>query len=817
MKIAIVAPSPVPFCIGGAENVYWGLLDHINQHTSHQAELIKLPCPETDFTALLAGYRRFRQLDLGHFDRVISAKYPAWMVCHDHHICYMLHRLRGLYDTYHFTGLSKDCRTRHAQVRDCLAFLRQSTPSVPAVEELFDRLEVLQADPSVPREIFALPGPFARQVVHFLDNAGLAPDRIRTYAAISRTVAQRKDYFPLPDRVEVIYPPSNLHRFACKDDAHLFTVSRLDGPKRIHLLIQAMGHVTADICLKIAGTGPDEQRLREMAAGDSRIRFLGFVKDQEIIEHYANALAVPYVPCDEDYGLVTIEAMMSGKPVLTVTDAGGPTEFVKNGETGFCVPPDPRALAAKIDYMCTHRQECREMGQTAQRSVSGITWENVVSQLLGDTKNTRIPAEKPPRTALPGRHRKKLTVAATFPVYPPRGGGQSRVYNLYRHLAQWWDIDLVTLTGPDDAPFTETIAPGLREIRIPKTAAHEAKERKLSRDLGWVPVTDAAMPRLHSLTPDYQKALEASALGADALVACHPYLAAVLEACAPGRPLWYEAQDVELDVKTSILGTGRAARQLLEDTRAAEHRCWQAASLVYACSRADLDRLEALYGSTKALLLEVPNGVCTKEVFFTSPGARPAVKEQMGLREVKTAVFIGSWHGPNLEAVEHLIGVAEKMTDVFFLVLGSSGTAFGGRSLPANIVMAGVVEDDIKNMILSMADVALNPMTSGSGTNLKMLEYFAAGIPVISTPFGSRGLDCLPGRDFLAAEIPSFADTITRFFDLPEDEVKKIAAAARRLAVEKFDWAVIAEKMHKLIGDRPRLIQFRSAIKAGQN
>ncbi|MFN2437070.1 MAG: glycosyltransferase family 4 protein, partial [Desulfotignum sp.] len=573
MKIAIIAPSPVPFCIGGAENLYWGLLNEINQHTPHQAELIKLPNPETDFTALLAGYRRFHQLDLGHFDRVISAKYPAWMVRHDHHICYMLHRLRGLYDTYHYTGLSKDCRTKHARVRDCLTFLKRSNLSGPAVEELLDRLEALVADRSVPQQIFALPGPFARQVVHFLDNAGLAPEQIRAYAAISRTVANRKDYFPRPDRVQVIYPPSNLHRFACEDDAYLFTVSRLDGPKRIHLLIEAMGHVTADITLKIAGTGPDEQRLREMAAGDSRIQFLGFVKDKEIIDLYANALAVPYVPCDEDYGLVTIEAMMSGKPVLTVTDAGGPTEFVKNKETGFCVPPDPRALAAKIDYMCTHRQECRQMGRTGQKSVSGITWENVVSQLLQDTKNTRAPEKKPSPTGRVCRQRGKLTVAATFPVYPPRGGGQARVYHLYRHLAAWWDIDLVTFTGPDDAPFNEQIAPGLREIRIPKTAAHEAEERKLSRDLGWVPVTDAAMPRLYSLTPDYHQALKSSALKADALVACHPFLAAALQECGHGRPLWYEAQDVEIDVKTSILGTGRAARQLLEDTRAAEQRC----------------------------------------------------------------------------------------------------------------------------------------------------------------------------------------------------------------------------------------------------
>jgi hypothetical protein len=49
MQIAIIAPSPVPFCVGGAENLWWGLLQYINQHTHHQADLIKLPSPERNF------------------------------------------------------------------------------------------------------------------------------------------------------------------------------------------------------------------------------------------------------------------------------------------------------------------------------------------------------------------------------------------------------------------------------------------------------------------------------------------------------------------------------------------------------------------------------------------------------------------------------------------------------------------------------------------------------------------------------------------------------------------------------------------------
>ena len=55
---------------------------------------------EQRFADLVASYEAFARLDLGHFDVVISGKYPAWMVRHPRHLVYMLHRLRGLYDTY---------------------------------------------------------------------------------------------------------------------------------------------------------------------------------------------------------------------------------------------------------------------------------------------------------------------------------------------------------------------------------------------------------------------------------------------------------------------------------------------------------------------------------------------------------------------------------------------------------------------------------------------------------------------------------------------------------------------------------------------
>jgi glycosyltransferase involved in cell wall biosynthesis len=460
------------------------------------------------------------------------------------------------------------------------------------------------------------------------------------------------------------------------------------------------------------------------------------------------------------------------------------------------VAPDPAAVAEKIDYLCRHREQARQMGENGYRKVSPITWPHVVAGLLDQAGHSSR------RPVVPFRPRRKLTVAVTFPISPPRGGGQARVFNLYRHLASWWDIDIVTLTHSGDAPFKGLIAPGVTEIRIPKTAAHESEETRLSLAAGQVPVTDAAMPRLYHLTPEYSDALKKSAADADAVVASHPYLVDALMACAPGKPLWFEAHNVEIDLKKKILSDSGTAQALLEETRAVERRCWKEAELVYACTRTDLDRLARVYGDTRAVQIEVPNGVSISDIPFTPLSARRTVKTRLGVSNMKIALFIGSWHGPNLEAIRHIIGFAETLPRVMFLILGSGGLAFGEHDLPPNLGMTGVVGDDMKAEILSMADVALNPMTSGSGTNLKMLEYFAAGVPVISTPFGMRGLGCDPGKTLLVSDIASFPDTINHFFTCPAEKVQQLIDSAHTLAANKFDWPVIARTMHTQIFNR---------------
>jgi glycosyltransferase involved in cell wall biosynthesis len=793
MDIAIVAPSSAPFVIGGAENLWWGLQTYINQCTPHQAELIKLPCPDTDFWQIIDGYRRFSQLKLGHFDLVISTKHPAWMVSHPNHVCYMQHRLRGLYDSYHWARKSEVYDTDHPAVLALRRFMRSHRGGDRDVlEEMFERVQGLR-DLDVPPDLFEFPGPFLREIVHFLDGIGLSSTAIRRFAAISRTVARRVNYFPPGAAVEVIHHPSNLGNFRRGPGEYLFTVSRLHESKRVGLLVEAMRRVRSPVRFKIAGTGPQESKLRALSSGDQRIEFLGAVNDDQVIELYARALAVPFVPHDEDYGLITIEAMCSAKPVLTTIDAGGPNEFVRDGETGFSVRPDPAALAERLDYLVGNPSDAQSLGMNGERAVKQITWENTFNRLIGRQTGPRVTVAGPERSLATGPCQKRVTVAVGFPIFPPVSGGQARVFHLYRHLAQVLDaeIELVTFAADDNIPLDEEVAPRMREIRIPRSPEHRHAEVELNRSVDWIGVTDVVMPQLYHLSPNYLQALAKSAAEADCVIASHPYLFPAIQRVSE-KPVWYDAHNVEAHLKDGILPRTAAGRRILDAVRAVEADCCRHSALIFACSDRDLRSLAELYGVEMNRLVVVPNGVDLETTRFVPPSQRRANKRQLGIDEELLVLFMGSWHGPNLEAVRYIFDLARRLLNVHFIVLGSAGQAFRSEETPSNVGLMGVVDDATKEAVLAIADLAINPMTAGSGTNLKMLEYMAAGIPVISTHHGARGLD-LNGEHLVVTEIENFNSAIVEARS-DYSRLQTRVLAARDYVCREFDWREIARR-----------------------
>jgi len=272
-------------------------------------------------------------------DLVIATKFPSYLVRHPRKVTWLFHQHREAYDLYgtefcSFTGSAEDTRVREA--------------------------------------------------IHTMDDVALS--ECRSIFTISKNVASRLSRFNGLPGIPLYPPPQQLGRY--RTDAYgdyLFYAGRLERLKRVDLAIQALARSGPGTRLKIAGTGPLEADLRQLARSlgvSDRVEFLGFVPEETLVDLYAGCRAAYYTPVDEDYGYVTVESFLSRKPVLTTTDAGGPLEFVTHDETGLVCEPDPEAVAAGMDrIMALPLARLREMGEGGHEKVADITWDHVVDRL----------------------------------------------------------------------------------------------------------------------------------------------------------------------------------------------------------------------------------------------------------------------------------------------------------------------------------------------------------------------------------------------------------------------------------------------------
>ena len=799
MRVAMVCPRHVPPARGGAERVWDGIVQAINVRTPHTADLVGVESPEMTLEQVVKSYVRFDALDVSSYDLVISSKYPAWMVRHPNHVVYMQHPLRGLYDTYQgplalpATGLSREAIA-------LVDALRSSTPGVSGGRDrVLERALLLVDNLPGDHPDVAFPGPLARLVVRWLDRDALSPEHTVAHLAISRTVAARDGYFPDPSRVEVALHPSSLEGLGPGFGRNLFTASRLDGPKRVDLLVDAMAFVGGDVQLRIAGTGPAESSLRERAASDPRIRFLGYVDDKQLAEEYASAIAVPFVPLDEDFGLITLEAQMCHKAVVTCSDSGGPTEVVRDGLEGFVVSPTPRDLGRALQRLVSDRALAEEMGRRGFDRARRVTWDRLLDALLRDrTVGDRQTRDLP-----------EVVVLSTYPAEPARHGGQVRLSRLLRSLAGSAHVNLLAY-GSGDEPTDIDVR--FRQTTVTPDAQYRSVDHLLAEVTG-VPTGDIAAALAGDQLAGLPRLATEAASDADVVVLAHPYLfplvSAIEDVC-----IVYDAHNAEFELKRSMYPRTEAGNAVADAVRELEAATVRRSALVTCASADDLDALRRLTPTLADFDL-VPNGTDSINRRFVTGDQRRVrrdayfeVLRREGLEATATAIalFVGSGHPPNVQAALRILEIAQDLPSILFVLVGSHVDALPGIAVGSNVLALGVVGTDELDHLLSCCDVALNPMATGSGTNIKMLDYFAAGAPVVSTSVGARGMGAVGGVHYWETDFDGVVDGVLATVS------DRLGADARaneaRSVAERFDWCKLgtqfAESVLRVAVERNR-------------
>lgn len=215
---------------------------------------------------------------------------------------------------------------------------------------------------------FAHSGPLGRAagsaVIHYLrlwDR--LASDRVDHFVANSHNVAGRIAKYYRRE-AEVIYPPVDVERFPvlARQDGYFLVVSRLVPYKNVELAVRAF--TLLGLPLKVVGDGPERGRLEALAGPG--VEFHGYASEAELPELVGRCRALIF-PGEEDFGMVPVEAMAAGRPVIGL-GRGGLTESVEDGETGVLfAEPTVRALIDALHRFAGLRFDAEEISRRAGR------------------------------------------------------------------------------------------------------------------------------------------------------------------------------------------------------------------------------------------------------------------------------------------------------------------------------------------------------------------------------------------------------------------------------------------------------------------
>ena len=335
----VITTVQVPFIRGGGELMADGLVGALRRR-GVDVELVSMPFRFGPPEEVMRSMDAWAQEEYESADIAICLKFPTYYLRHRRRVVWLMHQHRSVYELFNTAYGESDGDASAVRLR----------------------AEVMRRD-----------------------TESLRGARVFTIAA---RVSQRLALYNGISALELYHPPRGADLFYQGEQLpYIFAPSRLESLKRHELLIRAMPLVRKPIMAILVGQGGVRAHLERMTGElglKDRIKFLDYMGFRDLIDLYANSLGVFFGPFDEDYGYVTLEAMLSSKPVVTCTDSGGPLEFVVHGDTGYVVEPTPDAIADCINQLATDPAQARLMGRCGKERIEGLglSWDRVIDVLL---------------------------------------------------------------------------------------------------------------------------------------------------------------------------------------------------------------------------------------------------------------------------------------------------------------------------------------------------------------------------------------------------------------------------------------------------
>lgn len=382
--------------------------------------------------------------------------------------------------------------------------------------------------------------------------------------------------------------------------------------------------------------------------------------------------------------------------------------------------------------------------------------------------------------------RRGILIVAPFLPWPADFGGAQRIAYLARGLAREHEVTIVAPFTPPERDAVLALGELCDVTAVPvrwsprQPAGRSRRLAQLAALAGGRSFAERSFPSAR-LAPVVDRILRTRRI--DLVQFEFPQTTCIRLGRAV--PTVLDAHNIEHTLLRRVAETASSEGQrifnLLEwrRVRQLERRAWRGVDLTVATSDVDA---RAIAGATGRDVPVVPNGVDVARLarLARAPAARPRVVFVGALRHAPNASGV-RWY---VEQVHPLVRVA--LPDVELAIVGADPPESIRTLASASIVVTGTVDD--VDPWLASAGVAIVPLWSGSGTRLKILEAFAAGVPVVSTTLGAEGLAVTDNRHillrdtadaFAAAVIALLRGTPPAGFDVE---------AARALARETYDW-----------------------------
>lgn len=340
----IIVTTAVPFLQDDGKLISAWLHAHLKQR-NHQAELLELPF-EPSIENMAQQMLALRLLDIEHYaDLVIAIGTPSYFIHHPNKVIWFTHHHRCAYDLWG-TEYEDSPNSDMGKIYRSL-FRRADNNSLREAQKIYT-------------------------------NSQMVSDRLKVFNEIES---------------EVLYPPLFSSDHFLKNDwgDYIYFPGIISEHKRQLLAVEAMQHVKTDVKLVIAGIPASATYTSRVEAEiknglEDKIKLVPrWITEEEKVDFLTHALACTVLTSDGNSdSYIGLEAHHSRNAIVTCCDSGGITQLVNDGDSGYVVPPDPKAIAKKFDELYRNKALARKMGERGNRNLEtmNISWDNVIDKLL---------------------------------------------------------------------------------------------------------------------------------------------------------------------------------------------------------------------------------------------------------------------------------------------------------------------------------------------------------------------------------------------------------------------------------------------------